>query len=574
MTKFGLPDNKKWSALDSAEKFNYGAGIGMGAINLLGTVASNLTSNKDELNTPVPEVNSGSKADLASMIGSFSPYTYQKENAGLAGLSGLVSGAASGSAGGIWGAAGGAVIGGLSGLLGASARNRNARIATDAKNAEMTDNFVRENARLTARGLTDSLLNYAANGGYISRNGGTFSNKLVEFNAGNSHEVNPNGGVMQGIGANGKPNVVEEGEVRFNDFIFSNRINVDRNYVNTSSLPKNIDGKSYAKVAKSIGNESKERPFDPISNRTKNVLLSRLSNAQESQKELQSFENEFNSVGEELGLNKTIYAKGGKVFINNNVFKAGGSCKRNSYSIGGELGLFAPALTNLGTLLNVAGDSPEQVSIPRIRAGQRLNENLPYNPIDPNLLSARVSAQAGATRRGIMDSAGGNRGAAISGLLSADQSYLGATGDAFLKASEVNSNKLLQNAQFANQARQYNNQLSMQEQVANQQAFLQEWDINARNRAAKRSAISSGLQALAGNLSDTSRYISNKEMIENTFPYLSNGQFNPRFGMSENAPTIPLKKDEDFSGLFYNGILNPFYTKYKKPLNLSNKFQK
>lgn len=51
---------------------------------------------------------------------------------------------------------------------------------------------------------------------------------LNEFNSGGSHEQNANGGIPQGMGNNGKPNTVEEGETSYNlpegKFIFTDRI--------------------------------------------------------------------------------------------------------------------------------------------------------------------------------------------------------------------------------------------------------------------------------------------------------------------------------------------------------------
>lgn len=50
------------------------------------------------------------------------------------------------------------------------------------------------------------------------------------FENGGSHEVNPNGGIPQGVGSNGKVNLVEEGETKWNDYIFSNSIGLDGSY--------------------------------------------------------------------------------------------------------------------------------------------------------------------------------------------------------------------------------------------------------------------------------------------------------------------------------------------------------
>ena len=63
-------------------------------------------------------------------------------------------------------------------------------------------------------------------GGQMKDSGG--ANDLVTmFEGGGSHEQNPLGGIPQGVGSDGAPNLVEEGETKWNDYIFSNAISVD-----------------------------------------------------------------------------------------------------------------------------------------------------------------------------------------------------------------------------------------------------------------------------------------------------------------------------------------------------------
>ena len=57
------------------------------------------------------------------------------------------------------------------------------------------------------------------------------------FENGGSHDQNPNGGIPQGVGLNGKQNLVEEGETKWSDYIFSNAINLD-------GIMENEDGSS------------------------------------------------------------------------------------------------------------------------------------------------------------------------------------------------------------------------------------------------------------------------------------------------------------------------------------------
>ena len=194
-----------------------------------------------------------------------------------------------------------------------------------------------------------------------------------------------------------------------------------------------------------------------------------------------------------------------------------------------DLGMLAPALGNLGTLAGVVNSTPDKINIPRIRGNQRMQTDMPYNPMDTNYMLSRLSAQAGATRRGLIGMASGNRGAATSALLSADYNYSQGIGDIYNRARDYNRQQLMQNMQMANQARQANAQLDMQEQAYNQQAYTSEWDINARNMAARRNAINQGTQALTSNLSDLSRYLRDSTTISNMFrDYDSIGRYRNR----------------------------------------------
>lgn len=62
------------------------------------------------------------------------------------------------------------------------------------------------------------------NGGQMYNNTGDARDLVTMFEAGGTHEQNPLGGIPQGVGSNGKPNLVEEGETKWNDYIFSNSL--------------------------------------------------------------------------------------------------------------------------------------------------------------------------------------------------------------------------------------------------------------------------------------------------------------------------------------------------------------
>lgn len=101
---------------------------------------------------------------------------------------------------------------------------------------------------------------------------------LTQFDEGKLHSQNPLGGVP--IGNN---NSVEQGETLKDNFVYSNRIFLDSNIVSQYNLPKSLVGKSVADATKFIDNKFKGRN-DKISQSTKNGMLSKIAEAQESMK--------------------------------------------------------------------------------------------------------------------------------------------------------------------------------------------------------------------------------------------------------------------------------------------------
>ena len=118
-------------------------------------------------------------------------------------------------------------------------------------------------------------------GGNLNTNGADFSNGQIIVGNGGTHEENPMEGVPMGMDAEGNPNLVEQGEVIFNDYVFSNRLFADGSLLESFNLPKSYDGYSFAAIAEKLGNESKERPNDPISKKGLTSSMSILQQAQE-----------------------------------------------------------------------------------------------------------------------------------------------------------------------------------------------------------------------------------------------------------------------------------------------------
>ena len=121
-------------------------------------------------------------------------------------------------------------------------------------------------------------------GGDMQTNGADFTDGLSIIGAGGSHESNPYSGVQVGISReNGEPNLVEEGETIFDDYVFSKRIKADAKTKKKFHVGKNADI-SYADLSKKLEKESVERPNDPISQNGLTKQLHELAEEQERQK--------------------------------------------------------------------------------------------------------------------------------------------------------------------------------------------------------------------------------------------------------------------------------------------------
>ena len=122
---------------------------------------------------------------------------------------------------------------------------------------------------------------------------------ITEINAGGRHETNPYEGVQVGVDPEGTPNLVEENEVIWNDYVFSNRLKVPKEVCKELRVGQKKDGFTFAEVAKKLLKESKERPNDPISKKGLDANMQKLEDAQEELKQKMEAEEaveQFNSL--------------------------------------------------------------------------------------------------------------------------------------------------------------------------------------------------------------------------------------------------------------------------------------
>ena len=130
------------------------------------------------------------------------------------------------------------------------------------------------------------------NEGYISLSafGGplyiddTFTNGIRKIENGGTHEQNPLSGVPMGIATDGLQNLVEEGELIYNDYVYSKRLMVPEANKALLGLKKNKDY-TFADAADELQKESEERPNDILSKRSLDIMMGRLQDAQETVKQ-------------------------------------------------------------------------------------------------------------------------------------------------------------------------------------------------------------------------------------------------------------------------------------------------
>lgn len=117
-------------------------------------------------------------------------------------------------------------------------------------------------------------------GGELQTQGAEFPGMMTYIDNGGTHEENPLGGVPVGVDPQGTPNLVEEGETIFNDYVFSNRLEVPKEVKKVLGL-RGKKKYTFAEASKYLNKEAEERPNDQISENGLEDSLSKLMGIQE-----------------------------------------------------------------------------------------------------------------------------------------------------------------------------------------------------------------------------------------------------------------------------------------------------
>lgn len=293
-------------------------------------------------------------------------------------------------------------------------------------------------------------------GGELNTQGADFTNGLLYINNGGSHESNPFEGVPIGIDEDGTPNLVEEGETIFNDYVFSNRLKIP-DAIRSKYKLRGIKDMTFAEASKLMAKESEERPNDPISQRGLQALMMDLAMTQEGIRAEQPDNNKF-AMGSNL--------KQGKYADWLRYAPAVG------YGIGAITDAFGltnkPDYSNADALLDYSKKASNYSPVSFNTTGNYLT----YKPFDRNYYLTRMSAEAGATRRNIMNTSGGNRGTALSGLIAADNNFLNNIGSLARQGEEFNLAQRQKVEDFNRSTNLSNSQGILQAAMANQKAAI------------------------------------------------------------------------------------------------------
>jgi len=175
-------------------------------------------------------------------------------------------------------------------------------------------NISQQSGITTSRFITTNPFKY---GGVMFNDGGQMGMPVTEFGDGGTHEENPLGGIPQGIGANGQPNLVEEGELKITDptngedFIITNndKMVMTKEMVEKYGLPKKYTGKKLNKIGRDILRLDSRRKGDSIEETSKqkelvgfiaaHKELTEMQNAKDAEKREADFMKEITELNEE-----------------------------------------------------------------------------------------------------------------------------------------------------------------------------------------------------------------------------------------------------------------------------------
>lgn len=373
-------------------------------------------------------------------------------------------------------------------------------------------------------------------------NGGVFSDGVTVVGEGGSHEENPLTGVPMGVAPDGQPNLVEEGEVIFNDYVFSNRLHPSEELLKSVNLPSKYKDNTFASIAEKINKEPKERPYDPIARRGLLANMSKLMQAQEEVKAIKEAKTEGRqfAYGGDTDWDPTLLDDSPFTWEDYVASQGDADTEPNDAQpsstrkgIGLDALRYAPALgAGVGVMSDLFGwtNKPDYSNadmivdvvsgLPTIEA-EPIGNYLSYNPFDRDFYINKLNQQSSATRRALQNTSGGNRLNAQAGILAADYNYGQSIGDLARQAEEYNLAQRERVESFNRGTNQYNSESALRAAGMNQQnremklrAIMQAAGMREEAGARSSAAKSANLTNFFDSLGDIGREEFSRNMIE------------------------------------------------------------
>ena len=325
-------------------------------------------------------------------------------------------------------------------------------------------------------------------GGWLNTQGGDFSNGITMIGNGGTHEQNPFEGVQMGLDPQGVPNLVEEGEVVFNDYVFSNRLKVPKKDRKRLRLKEG----TFASAAEKLQKESAERPNDPISRRGLEASMNRLAGIQEGVRERKSG-NKFAEGGKKMSraaAKRAGYDVDQKTYTDIDIPQEetglAPTWMRYAPAVGSALGVFSDAIG----LTNTPDYAPAEMiggAITPVKpvGARQISNRLTYKPLDTNYELNKLDANQAAQRRALINTSGGNRATAAANLIAANANYGNQMGDLHRQAELYNQQQRQQVEGFNRGTNQFNAEAQMRADLANAQQAQQMNELRLKQKSAQ-----------------------------------------------------------------------------------------
>ena len=344
------------------------------------------------------------------------------------------------------------------------------------------------NSNIASNNIRNMEQNLLSLGGNLFNRGANYDSGLMLINEGGSHESNPNEGIQLGTDEQGNPNLVEQGEVVYKYYVFSNRLHLTEEELKKNFLPTSLKNTTFAYAAEQIGKNLIETPTDNLERNKVESFLQRLANIQEAQRAKMGKQGT-----QQMAYGGNKYSGEEELFDNLDELKI--TAKKKPLTKLTELGkqafdtasgintMYAPIIAN--TALGIASmfQKPDYTNAELLEREARnipnntvsptyLNNYLTYRPLDRNYYLNQLKGQAGATRNAIMNS-GSNAGNIMANLLAADYNAQNAVANSLMQMDQYNNQQKQAVSEFNRGTNQYNAQSAMQANQANAQLALE-----------------------------------------------------------------------------------------------------